>query len=43
MIFKVFNDCKRLLDRSDSFIMLEGKKITASYQGHGKNLLTTEL
>ena len=28
MTFKGFNDSKRLLDRSQYFIMLEGKKIT---------------
>ena len=29
MTFKVFNDSKRLLDRSQFFDMLEGKKISA--------------
>ena len=29
MIFKGFNDSKRLLDRSQYFDMLDGKKITA--------------
>ena len=29
MTFKIFNDSRRLLDRSQFFDMLEGKKISA--------------
>ena len=43
MTFKVFNDSKRLLDRSQYFKMLEGKKITAMLPRSWKNHLTTEI
>ena len=37
MTFKGFNDSKRLLDRSQFFDMLEGKKISAMLKNQGKN------
>ena len=37
MTFKGLNDSKLLLDRSQYFDMLEGKKISACYQDHGRN------
>ena len=37
--FKGFNGCKRLLDRTQYFDMLEGKKISAMLQNHGKSRL----
>ena len=43
MTFKGFNDSKRLLDRSQSFDMLDGKKYQLCYQNRGKNHLITEL
>ena len=41
-IFKGFNDSKRLLDRSQYFKMIEGKKYQLCYQSPGKNRLITE-
>ena len=43
MTFKGFNDNKRLLDRSEFFDMLDGKKYQLCYQNCGKNHLITEL
>ena len=39
MTFKGFNDSKQLLDRSQYFNMLEGKKNQLCYQDRGKNHL----
>ena len=41
--FKVFNDSKRLLDRSQYFTLVEGKKYQLCYQDLGKNRLILEL
>ena len=41
MSFKGFNDSKRLLDRSQFFDMLKGKKKQLCYQDLGKNHLLT--
>ena len=43
MTFKGFNDSKRLLDRSQYFDMLDGKKYQLCYQDRGKNHLITAL
>ena len=43
MTFKGFKDSKRLLDRSQFFAMLEGKRYQQCYQDHGKNQLITGL
>ena len=43
MTFKGFNDSKRLLDRSQYFIMLEGKKNQLYYLKVGKSHLIMEL
>ena len=40
--FKVFNDSKRLLDRSQNFKMVEGKKNWHSYLKIGRNRLIVE-
>ena len=37
MSFKGFNDSKRILDRSQYFNKLEGKKHMLCYQDHGRN------
>ena len=37
MTFKDFNDSKRLIDRSQIFDMLEGKKISTMLQDVGRN------
>ena len=41
--FKGFNDSKQLLDRSQYFKMIEGKKYQLCYQDLGKNRLIVEL
>ena len=43
MTFKGFNDSKQLLDRSQNFDMLEGKKLTAVLPRSWKNRLIMEL
>ena len=43
MTFKGLNDSKQLLDRSQYFNMLDGKKYQLCYQDHGKNRLIMEL
>ena len=40
--FKRFNDSERLLDRSQSFKIEDGKNYQLCYQDHGKNRLTVE-
>ena len=41
--FKGFNDSKRLLDRSQYFKMIDGKKYQLCYQDCGRNRLLVEL
>ena len=43
MTFKRFNESKRLLDRSQYFDMLDGKKYQLCYQDRGKNHLIAAL
>ena len=43
MTFKGFNDSKRLLDRSQYFDMLDGRKYQQCYQDRGKNHLIRAL
>ena len=43
MTFKVFNDSKRLLDRSQYFNMLEGKKISAMLPRSWKKSFNNEI